>query len=158
MQRHSCTSSSRFRQERGFTLLEVLVSITVLAIGLLGVAALQGVGLRASGSAHYRTQAAWFATQIIEEARAHRASVVGGAADVVDPSLAAVPCGSTPATTIGVWRARIACSLPAGQGAVNYNAITQRLQVTIQWDDQRGVDTAKAGGNTAANFVIQTVL
>ncbi len=145
------------RRHSGFTLLEVLVSIAILSLGMLGVAALQGVGLRASSSAAYRSQAAWLATQMIEDARARRALVVAVDNTVVG-AVGAAACGSAPPEPINVWRARIACALPSGMGGVQYNPITQRLVVTVQWDDSRGVDTARSGGNAASNFVLQTVL
>lgn len=40
---------------QGFTIVEVLVALLVLAIGLLGLAGLQTVSLRASQESHYRS-------------------------------------------------------------------------------------------------------
>ncbi len=139
-------------------MIEALVSIVVLSIGLLGVAALQGVGLRASSSAVYRSQAAWFAAQMIEEARTNRAGVIAGNAGLIG-SIAAQTC-VTPATALPIenWRIRIACALPAGAGGVTYNTFTQRLLVTVQWNDQRGIDNAASGGGSTAEFTIETVL
>lgn len=49
--------SPRARQSGGFTLLEVLIAIIVLAFGLLGFALLQTMNVRFVQSANYRTQA-----------------------------------------------------------------------------------------------------
>lgn len=139
-------------------MIEALVSIVVLSIGLLGVAALQGVGLRASSSAAYRSQAAWFAAQMIEEARSNRAGVRANDSGLVG-AVAAQACTTPVATTpIQTWRIRVACALPGGAGGVTYNTFTQRLQVTVEWNDQRGIDNAASGGAAAASFTIETVL
>ncbi len=148
---------ARPARTRGFSMLEALVSVVVLSMGLLGVAALQGVGLRANSSASYRSQAAWFAAQMIEEARAQRAGVISGGGGVVG-TLGSAVCNSAGSTPLARWQARIACALPSGQGGVAYNAFTQRLTVTVRWDDSRGVDSATAGGNSNMQFQIDTVL
>lgn len=144
-------------RQSGFSLLEALVSIVILSIGLLGVAALQTVGLRANSSAAYRSQAAWFATQMIEEARSQRPAVIAGNGSVIGGT-GSVPCASATTTPINRWRARIACALPEGQGGLAYNSVTQRLTVTVVWNDSRGMDNAATGGTATANFTMESAL
>lgn len=143
---------------RGFSLLEALISILVLSVGLLGTAALQGVSLRATSSAGFRSQAAWLAAQMLDEARARRADVISLNPSVYDPALASETCGSLQATPISAWRARVGCALPAGQGSVNYNQINRLVTITILWNDSRGVDNATTGGSSTATFVLQSVI
>ena len=59
----------------GFTLLEVLIALVVLSIGLLGIAALQGVGLRSSQGAYLTSQASLLAYDIADRIRANPQSV-----------------------------------------------------------------------------------
>ena len=50
-------SSGRRRRQKGTTLLEVLVSIVILSVGLLGYAGLQTLSMKNNTSAFQRSQA-----------------------------------------------------------------------------------------------------
>lgn len=56
---------------RGFSLIEVLVAVFVLAIGLLGLAGLQAKSLQFNYSAYQRSQATILAYDIIDRMRAN---------------------------------------------------------------------------------------
>jgi type IV pilus assembly protein PilV len=136
-------------QERGFSLIEVLVSIVVLSGGLLGVAALQVTGLRVGQSSFYRAQAAQLATDMADRLRAN-----AGEARTCQLALdAPTPVG--PTTTCGrdlaEWRGRLR-ALPGGTGAVEVDLAASLVTVTVQWDDSLG------GGDTGANFALVTRL
>ena len=59
---------------RGFTLVEVLVALLVLAVGMLGLAVLLVEGLQGSRSAIEHTQAVNLAADIAERMRSNRAA------------------------------------------------------------------------------------
>lgn len=61
-------------QQRGFTLLEVLIAVIVLALGLLGLAKLQTAGLTVSNVAYLRTQGTILAYEAVDMVRADRES------------------------------------------------------------------------------------
>lgn len=63
---------SRDRSQRGFTLLEVLISLLILLIGLLGIAVLMLRGQRASFEAYQRQQALAMAQEMVEKMRANQ--------------------------------------------------------------------------------------
>ncbi len=65
--------------DSGFTLIEVLVTIVVLSIGLLGLAELQISGLRANMSSEARSKATLLASDIVERMRANPLGVAAGA-------------------------------------------------------------------------------
>jgi type IV pilus assembly protein PilV len=60
------------RRQTGFSLIEVLVAMLVLAIGLLGLAALQTQGMRFNHDAYVRTSATSLAYDIVEKMRINR--------------------------------------------------------------------------------------
>jgi len=143
---------SQFRSSvamQGFSLIEVLVSVVVLSIGLLGLAALQVSGLRVGQSSFYRAQAAQFATDMADRLRAN-----AGEARTCDLALTdATP--TSPANTcerdLAEWRNRLR-TLPGGNGAVEIDVAASLVTVTVQWDDSRG------GGATDQTFELVTRL
>lgn len=131
----------------GFTLIEVLIAMVVLAIGLLGLASLQGTSLRSNSSAYQRSQATNIAYDILDSIRANRQLALGGAYD--NQSLATSPpaCASvTLAGTIAqrdiqIWRAALACTLPRGTGSISRSGNT--FTIITQWDDSQGQEPAQ---------------
>ena len=61
---------------RGFTLIEVLVTLVILTFGLLGIAGLMAKGQRASFEAFERQQAVALASDMAERVRANRTQAV----------------------------------------------------------------------------------
>ena len=57
------------RRERGFSLMEVLIAMLVLAIGLLGLASLQAQSLKFNHESYVRSQATILAYEIMDRMR-----------------------------------------------------------------------------------------
>ncbi|KZY63581.1 hypothetical protein A3735_25955, partial [Oleiphilus sp. HI0061] len=72
--------------QRGFTLIEILVTIVILSIGLLGVASLQMQGLRNNQSAYLRSQASILVYDIADRMRANSVAAIAGRYDDFDSS------------------------------------------------------------------------
>lgn len=144
----------RCRRQGGFSMVEVLVSLLVLSLGLLGLAALQSNGMKATHSAHLRSQATIYAHDILDRMRANREAARAGDYDLI--LSAATPVCNPLAYDLedcdrAQWRADLS-SLPDGTGAVTYDAATQLVTVMVQWNDER------AGGSTTASLIIQSQL
>ncbi|WP_333608887.1 type IV pilus modification protein PilV [Arsukibacterium sp.] len=58
-----------FKRQQGTSLLEVLISVLVLAIGILGVVGLQSVSLRSTNTAHERAMAVILTETLFEVMR-----------------------------------------------------------------------------------------
>ena len=141
--------NARYRTQ-GFTLLEVLVTLVVLSIGLLGLAGMQLNGLQSNHSAYLRSQATILTQDIADRMRANRISTVTGAYDIALGDVpAAVTCTGVGANCptsalanadLSQWKTHLADSLPQGDGAitrVTAGAITL-VTITVQWDDSKG--------------------
>ena len=62
----------------GFSLIEVLITVIVLSVGLLGLAGMQAFGLRNNQEAYMRSQATILASDIAERMRANTLGVDAG--------------------------------------------------------------------------------
>jgi type IV pilus assembly protein PilV len=127
----------RPRRSRGFSLMEVLVALLVLAIGLLGLAALQAQGLRYNHDAYVRSQATSLAYDIIDRMRANRANATDYAIDLAP--LAGEPCDPTLATIeaeLTCWLRNVQLALPGGTAAIAVNPDPNYVDVTVSWTDR----------------------
>src|SRR3569833_497143 len=70
-------------KQRGFTMKEVLVSVVVLSVGMLGVAGLQATGPRTNHSAYLRSQAPALAYDMIDRMRANKTAITSGAYNAI---------------------------------------------------------------------------
>jgi type IV pilus assembly protein PilV len=126
------------RRDGGFSMIEVLITILVFAVGLLGMAALQAVSVRSNQSANFRTQATALGYMIIDRMRANHEAVLRGE---YLAGLAAGDCGADPADTptsthdLEAWRQQLACQLPDGQGSIEFPGGV--VVVSITWTDAR---------------------
>lgn len=57
--------------QTGFSLIEVMIAVLVLAVGLLGASSMQLSALRYTDSARYRSQASFIAYDILDRIRAN---------------------------------------------------------------------------------------
>ena len=96
----------------GFTLIEVLVTLLVLSIGLLGIASLQTQGLRGTHEALLRTQATTLAVDMMERLQA----------DTLD------------AHDLRDWKTQLTQRLPEGDGNVTKDAAVVTVQVS--WNER----------------------
>ena len=127
MQSLSPSSVTLRPRQRGFSLIEVMVALMVLAIGLLGLAGLQTLGLKFNTQSYQRTQAVLNAYDIIDRIRANSGGMVAGRYDNIDVSYTpptqdcmAATCTTTQMADydIGQWKASLASLLTQGQGGM----------------------------------------
>ena len=102
-------------RQRGFSLIEVLVTTVILSIGVLGVAGLNAFSQRASFESVQRSTAAELAYTLLEDMRANSgalnvylaAATVGGGSRGAEPAptcdVIAAPCTPTEFATHSLW-------------------------------------------------------
>ena len=134
------TASSIASRAAGFTLIEVLISVLVMSIGLLGLASLQATSLRFNSDSSAQTQAAYLTSDMADRMRANvsRAADYPGKAAGANASCYTT-AGCSPdemaANDIQEWNQALA-TLPAGQGTIT--ALGGGLYtITVMWDEQR---------------------
>lgn len=128
------------RQQRGVSLLEVLIAVLILSFGLLGLASLQMTTLRNNQSSFERSRAIMAVYSIADTLRA----------DIKDKGALDLEAGFA-ATNIALWKAGLAEHLgPGASGKVECTPATttpltsdpittHTCTVTITWDDSRGL-------------------
>ena len=127
------------RSSGGFTLLEVLITVVIFSVGLLGLAGLQATGIKLNHSSLLRTQATLLANDVADCMRANRGTVASYALDMTDD-----PYGSPSDQAerdINNWLQTLDQMLPGGDGSITLNG--NRATIAVRWDDTRGVGDLK---------------
>ncbi|HHW75762.1 MAG TPA: type IV pilus modification protein PilV [Xanthomonadaceae bacterium] len=121
----------------GASLLEVLVTVVLLSVGLLGIAGTQTIGLKNVANASLRTQASVLAYDIVDRMRANRIAAEAGSYNI---AIGAAPTDSTTiiGQDLGQWKTSLAGNLPQGDGAVAVAAGV--VTVTLQWIEREGAN------------------
>ena len=144
----------------GFTMLEVLITMVILSIGLLGLAGMQANGLKSNHLAYMRSQATLLAYDMSDRMRANMAGVTAGNYNSIDTSTitgtqpdceagACVPANMA-LYDANTWKTNLAANLPSGQGktAVAAGIYT----ITVMWDDDKDGTGTDCAGTAAANL------
>lgn len=136
------------RAQSGFSLLEVLVTIVIISLGIMGVSALQVTGMKNSYSAFLRAQAAQYAYDMTDRMRVNRAAAEAGNYNLAMAD--AKPTGTTlPDVDRAGWLTQVE-SMPDGDGSIAVTA-DGVATVVVQWSE------AALGGGTV-NFTVVTEL
>lgn len=148
--KHKRSNINFIKHQAGIGLIEVLVTVVVLAIGLLGLSALQIVSLKNNQSAMERSMAVVQSYAVIEAIRADVGSAELGLFNI---GLTDSPStGSFPASVLTAWRAELKSNLgDSATGSVNCNVT--KCTVTVQWDDSKGTE-----GGTTEELVTEVLL
>lgn len=155
---------------RGFTLIEVMVTMIVVAFGLLGLASLVLRGLQVSADSQNRTIAVKQTYDMADRLRSNVTAVNLGDYNNVLPAGSASTCAnllgairaggngtplvgtgtSTPACTgsgsaleINCWQRANMQQLPGGAGAVCKEATEKWYAIFVSWDESRSGVTNK---------------
>jgi type IV pilus assembly protein PilV len=124
------------RTPKGYSLIEILVTLIIVTFGLLGIAGIIANSLKANQTAYVRSQANLMANDILERIRANSVTAK------VNPSPYALALNDTTATgstsipgqDLHEWRTSIANTLPNGKSSVTFTYDNWRVRVLIQWD------------------------
>jgi type IV pilus assembly protein PilV len=135
----------------GFTLVETLVALIVLAVGMLGVAVLYIEGLRAERTSVLHSAAVSLAADMADRIRSNRTAGDAYGEDGVDGGCVNGDVDCDPQTQalndVLVWKQDVAARLPGGQGSVVVGAgAPTPYTITVSW--------AEAGQEDPVTYVL----
>ena len=124
------------RPHAGFSLIEVLVALLLLALGALGSAALQANALRLNHSAASQSIAVQLASDMAERIRANRQAALNGDYNL---TAGASPSGGSTlaAGDLADWYAQVTSMLPDGRAAIETDAASETITITLTWSGER---------------------
>lgn len=142
--------------QRGFSLLEVLITMVILALGLLGFAGLQSYSLKSNHIAMQRSLATMYSYSILDSMRANRTVAIANGYNQTMPG-AAPACTAPVATGVVVtddlayWNNGLACNLPSGMGSIT--VVGSTATISIKW-----TENVSSGENGTQTFTTVTNL
>lgn len=139
------------QHQRGVLLLEILITVVILSVGLLGLAAMQLQGTQSNHSAYLRSQASFLSYDILDRMRSNRSlalNMSSYAINMSDPAptsttnCAAASCNSSEMALFDMseWKQATTSILPSGNGEIFFTAAAAGspiVNINIQWQDSR---------------------
>lgn len=138
---NSNTPKAMNRRIRGFTLIEVLISLVIMSVGMLGIAGLYVHSMQAGRTSVLRHNAVTLAGDIADRIRANpRAGAAYGLAGANNNCVdGGIDCtiGEMAAHDIFLWDQQAAATLPNGQVNVVFNngVVPPTYQITLTWTE-----------------------
>lgn len=157
--------------QKGMTLLEVLVSVVLLAIGLLGIASMLMLSNKANNSSYAKLQAVQSVYDIFDRIRANSQAAINGNYNISNMGTNGLPTTvATPSVMCNVstctpsqmatydtwyWLTKDVAKLPNGSGSITSAlsgvAGNTVITVTVQWDDSQAQNQLGASSAASAN-------
>lgn len=132
---------------RGFSLIEVLVTLLILAVGLMSIAALQFKGLQYSNDAYMRSSYNILVYDIMDRMRNNSGSIAGYKMSYTIPATAPSGCQEdtkpTAANDLKCWQEQLYAHLPPGSEAeIEERAETgyDAYDISISWTSRDGLE------------------
>lgn len=159
----------------GFSLIEVMVSVLIMGVGLLGIAAMQATALRNAQSSLESSQAVIQSYAILDAMRANSSNASSYSLGSVSGSTVTAEC-AVPTDTdtlanadLREWLLSLKNTMGSGDddsttcGAISCQVTSTEsvCTVAVQWDDSRGSDGGDgdegAGGSTRQVVTVSTL-
>lgn len=140
-----------FYPQQGVAMMELLIALIIVAIGVLGLVAMQSTALQNGNNAQLRYQATLMAYDMVERMRANPLGVAANHYSAITLSTTAT-APTSPFTAANVYQLDVAewktdlATLPNGNGSITEdNLVDGRFTIHVRWSQLEGAGT---GGNT----------
>lgn len=145
-------------KQSGSSLIEVLVSMLILGVGILGISAMQASTLKTNQNSYMRTQAVFHSLDIVERLLSNIAGAQAGNYNDPAPVFtgacqtgAGCSAAQMASNDVALWEASVAANLPLGGAVICLDSIPDDgtpaapacnglgtvYAVKIWWDDNR---------------------
>jgi type IV pilus assembly protein PilV len=150
-------------------MLEILVTLVIVAIALLGTAGLQLNAMRVNKGGQFRTQAIFLASDMAERMEANKTEAVLGtyavaatsAVSVAAADCSVVACNSANLASwdISQWGTAISNVLPQPSWTVTQTVAgnPSTYNIVISWTDRSNVKTVASGGIVDSYTATRTI-
>ncbi len=128
------------RRQAGVSLIEVLVALFVLAFGMLGIAGMQTMAMKANQSAFERNAAVISANSIVERIRSNQRWERDGSYNRALPTGACTVPEGTDRVSVDIrnWLGELTTNLGANAcGGINCSGSPVFCRISVRWDDSR---------------------
>ena len=109
------------RNEQGFALIEVLVSILIFSLGVVGLVGMQSRAMQVGMEAQDRNTAALLANRVASQMQAYKTTAIGTAAETA-------------------WQNQVTAALPNGLGQIVATSATDAT-ISLTWVPPSRADT-----------------
>lgn len=132
---------ARMADQWGFSMVEILVTLVIVSVGLLGMAALQTRSLSSTHTAALGSQATLLAGDISDRMRANRQQALAGKYDIgLEDAAAAKGADGVTLQDLQQWKAALALLPGPGKGSVEVKGSPLTATIIIEWDDSKGAE------------------
>lgn len=140
----------KIKSNRGFTLIEALIAFFILSVGMLGIASLQAISLKAGKTSVYTSVATMKVDEVLESMRANP-----GALAIYEGTGAVNNCWDTAVCSeaqladddVFLWQKNLQVGLPSSAtGVVKVTAATApskmaTVEITVSWKERNKAAT-----------------
>jgi type IV pilus assembly protein PilV len=153
----------QIRKNRGFTLLEALLGFLVLSIGMLGIASLQAISLKAGKTSVYGSVAMMKVEELFESMRVNPTpgalaayAAAGSGSGANNNCTGTVVCNGTTLAQDDIywWKKNLTAGLPAAATtSISYTAAVapskmSTVTINVSWDERDKI----AGGSVSRTY------
>ena len=122
--------------QRGFSLIEVLIALVILAVGVLGLAALQTTGLQYTHDAYIRSQATVIVYDLVERMR-NNVTNANNYIAAADPAGTCNVAAGGITNDLNCFFETLAAEVPEGSGSIAADPGNPNgFLVTVTWRDR----------------------